>query len=114
MPRTTYTAAEKEHALRRCTEIGVQKASEELGITMATLYTWRNKMKRDEALPIADASAAIPAEDAAVAEKTPRASRKIASTNEPASEELIRLRTENAAYQAQVVSLKKALKAFTE
>ena len=114
MPKTTYTTAEKEHALRRCAEIGVQRASEELGINMNSLYAWRRKMGPDDKLSIADTGAAIPAEDAAVAEKTPRTNRKIATTNEPANEELIRLRTENAALQAQVVSLKKALRAFAD
>jgi len=114
MPRTTYTAAEKEHALRRCAEIGVLKASEELGITVNSLYAWRRKIGQDEAPPIQDAGAVIPIEDVTVTGKTPRANRKIATTNEPASEELIRLRTENAASKAQIVSLKKALHAFTE
>ena len=113
MPRTTYTATEKEHALRRSAEIGVQKASEELGITVTSLYAWRHKMKQDNALPIADAGVANPAEAAVVDEKTSRGNRKIATTNEPASDELIRLRTENAASKAQIVSLKKALQAFT-
>ena len=111
MPRTTYTTAKKNHALRRCAEIGVQKASEELRITMATLYAWRRKMG-DEALPTADAVA--PVEEMVAAEKTPRGTRKIANPNEPASEELIRLRTENATLKAQVLSLKNAVRAFAE
>jgi len=114
MPKITYTVAEKEHALRRCAEIGVQKASDELGITVNSLYAWRRKIGRDEALPITDNGSAIPAEDAVAGEKTPRGGRKFANTNEPASGELIQLRAENAIFKAQLISLKNALQAFTE
>lgn len=41
MPRIRYTLEEKENALRLCEEFGVQKASQETGISTNSLYKWR-------------------------------------------------------------------------
>jgi transposase-like protein len=38
-----YTPAKKAEALVRMSEIGVQKTSEELNISVQTLYKWRNE-----------------------------------------------------------------------
>lgn len=39
-----YTQEQKEEALNRVREIGVAKASEELHISVQTLYKWRNEV----------------------------------------------------------------------
>ena len=114
MPRTTYASAEKEHALRRCAEIGVPKASEELGITMASLYAWRRAAGKDKTSTITVGATDAPAEDKGISVSSPRRSRKISSTHTDLDEELIRLRVENAALKAQVLSLKNAVRAFAE
>jgi len=98
MPRKTYAPDEKERVLARCEQIGVQKTSEETGISIQTLYAWRNKAK-----PI-KAPAAAPAAKQAPAAK---------EAKEPA-EELLRLRVENNAMKEQIATLKKALRAFSE
>lgn len=51
MERRMYTQEEREHALRRCDEIGVKKASGETGVPAYTLYAWRRKTKEPEPLP---------------------------------------------------------------
>jgi transposase-like protein len=40
-----YTQEEKEFHLRRASEIGVAKASEEGNVSIQTLYKWRNALK---------------------------------------------------------------------
>jgi len=97
MPRKTYTPDEKERVLGRCEEIGVQKTSEETGISIQTLYAWRNKAKPIKAPAAASAKQAPAAKEA----------------KEPA-EELLRLRVENNAMKEQIATLKKALRAFSE
>lgn len=41
MPKIRYTEAQKEEALQLVQETGVTRASEQLGITINTLYAWR-------------------------------------------------------------------------
>ena len=45
-----YTPAEKGEALKRASEIGVAKTGQELGISIQTLYKWRNEAKETAAL----------------------------------------------------------------
>ena len=40
-----YTVEKKAEALARMTEIGVQKTSERMNISVQTLYKWRNEGK---------------------------------------------------------------------
>jgi len=113
MPRKTYTAKEKENALRLCEEIGVQKASEETGISVNSLYAWRGGKKANKAAAIAN-DAEIPVNAPAANDKKTGASRKQSGVGENPDEELIRLRIENEALKAQNKTLKNALRPFTE
>jgi len=97
MPRKTYSPEEKERVLARSEEIGVQKTSEETGISIQTLYAWRNKSK-----PIK-----VPGSDSP---KQAAAPKEVKSS----AEELLRLRVENSAMKDQIATLKKALRAFAE
>ena len=45
-----YTPAEKGEALKRASEIGVAKTGQELGISIQTLYKWKNEAKENAAL----------------------------------------------------------------
>jgi len=49
----SYTAAEKENALRLCDEIGVSKASRETGISRSTLVNWHSDAENKIATTIA-------------------------------------------------------------
>ncbi|MCL1795769.1 MAG: transposase [Clostridia bacterium] len=97
MPRKTYTPEERARVLARCEEIGVPKTCEETGISIQTLYAWRNKAK-----PI-KSPVAVPAKQAAAPKET-----------KAPAEELLRLRVENNAMKEQILTLKKALRAFSE
>ena len=114
MPRTSYTAAEKARALRRCDEIGVTKTSKETGITMASLYVWRHAANEGAVSPTAADLAGVPTGDETAPKKNPRQPRNPANAQIEPGEELIRLRVENAALKAQVLSLKNAVRAFAE
>ena len=51
----SYSAAEKENALHLCDQIGIAKASEETGISVKSLYTWRSIVERRRAASTAEA-----------------------------------------------------------
>jgi len=108
MPTKTYTAEDKLNALRLCDEIGVQKASEETGITLNSLYAWRRS--RSELMP----TATDPVEFQAGSEKRIGEGSKAVRNFEPTTDELIHLRVENEMLKAQITTLKNALRAFTE
>lgn len=61
-----YSPEKKAAAVARMSEIGVQKTSEEMNISVQTLYKWRN----EEGAPAADAL------------KAPRKSKTVADTDD--------------------------------
>ena len=124
-----YSAEEKEKALQLYNEVGVTKASKMTGITISSLRRWHMNAKSRTATTAAavdetptdglatdqnesqidsdNASAAIVARLV----KTPVSD---LIDEENASEERIRLQLENATLKTQIVTLKCALRAFTE
>ena len=105
----SYTAAEKGNALRLCDEIGVCKASEETGITVHTLYTWRRAKGGTKPTVAPNESKGHNGhgrKQEVVKEPTVR--------EELENESLICLRTENDSLKAQIATLKRALRAFSE
>jgi len=117
MPKKTYTAEEKENALRLCDEIGAKKASEQTGIFINTLYNWRRA--KAEAIAPAAAEVEVPVVAPAASKKRIDPSRKQAisvqiSAKESCTNELVRLQIENDTLKAQIAAMKSALRAYTE
>ena len=118
MPRKGYSAEEKENALRLCDDIGVKKASEETGILVTTLYNWRRT--KSESKTVVASKAKTPATTSAASKRRGRPSRKqvkaedFVITERQGDDELTRLQIENDALNAQLKTLQKALRAFTE
>ena len=112
MPKKTYSAAEKENALKLCDKIGAPKASEQTGITLNSLYAWRRT--RNEAKPAvvskAKTKTVVPAEYKERRDRVHKQEGVCGAENE----ELVRLRMENEALKAQVKTLQNALRAFAE
>ena len=54
---TRYSKEFREQALRLSDEIGVKKASEQLGVLYGTLADWRkNKKRKEQPTPVSDTS----------------------------------------------------------
>ena len=140
---TRYSAEEKEKALRLCDEVGVTKASKMTGITINSLRKWRMDAKNEihativpvKEIPVEETDAEqsdaqadnestctniiarltkTPVEEAGAEEQDPQPSLQNTNGDEGTSEELIRLRLENATLKAQMAALKNALRMFTE
>lgn len=58
-----YTQEQKESALLLASQIGIAKASEQLGITTKSLYSWRYEQKADTPETVAPAVATPKAEE---------------------------------------------------
>ena len=109
----SYSAKQRENALRLCDEIGVAKASEQTGISKHTLYKWRNSAEVE--VPVVPATAdKKPAAEAASEAKDTRSIPPKSGVDGNTSEELAQLRIENTTLKAQLAALKNALRAFTE
>ena len=119
--RKRYTTEEKENALLLCKEIGMAKASKKTGISVNLLYKWRSGAKDEITTDVANGN---PPDEATAKEKMEPnheitsaevvATGVAVSTMEKTADELIHLRIENAALKAQIVTLKKALRVFTD
>ena len=106
MPKS-YTGDERENALKLCDEIGVQKASEQTGIALNSLYGWRRA--RGKAVAVVAG-----VETPAAGKGRGGCERGREDVEESCDTELIRLQMENEALKAQVKTLQNALRAFTE
>lgn len=132
MARIRYSTEQKAEALQLCDAIGVQKASEQLGITVNSLYAWRNAQKKEQqeakATPPAKAPATpqppieeppvdtTPAPIAQPAQTVGVQATEIQTSNVPTYEysELVQLRIENKVLREQNDMLKAALRSFTQ
>jgi transposase-like protein len=141
MPRPHYTNEQKKEALQLCAEIGITKASKRLEIAYGTLNKWRKAAQNGSPVEAATddtpveevtiyaqtdggdiSSTAIAArlgknhDEAAVTEDKvhPESEDRGREATDDDHDDLIRLRTENAALKTQMATLKNALRAFTE
>ena len=127
-PRKRYSAEEKANALRLYDEVGVSKTSKQTGITINSLRKWH--MDAQNAIVVIAAADEIPDEKTDIEQDESQTDNESACADvvarlvktpveesivdENVSEELIRLRLENTTFQAQIVALKCALRAFTD
>lgn len=100
-----YTSQQKEEALARIAEVGVSKASEELGISAQTLYKWQRESKA-EAMPLA-LDAQLPAD-------VSQAIAAIQQDNQALLQKLESMERELAALRESNERLKNALLAFIQ
>jgi len=100
-----YTMDKKAEAMARMAAIGVQKTSEEMNISVQTLYKWRNEAK--------DASVAgLPSVDTDALQKLIENEEMQAASIKRLEGDADRLRDENAKLRQENARLKIAIKAF--
>ena len=107
-----YSVEEKAKALRLCDEIGLSKASKQIGISVNSLYKWRMGVQNE--IPTVAAAAEIPIEEPVAEENVSKISPHTNYARENENEELIRLQLENTMLKAKMTALKNALRVFTE
>lgn len=139
-PGKRYGAEEKEKALRLCDKIGITKVSKQTGIAIGSLRKWRMDAKKrvpaaavdkipmvkaseqnvsqtdDEctSADIADRFSKTSVRGSVAEDKTLQPGQQIAAVDAGSSKELIRLQLENAALKLEMLTIKKALRVFTE
>ena len=134
--RITYTAEQRAEAVRLCEELGVNEAHAQTGVGVNTLYKWISRAKNNanaepidsfspdddqveyeiiSVTPVSDImEAAIDVVEAEEVEEVEAAIEELSNVVVSATEELVRLRTENALLKEQVAMLKNALRVFTD
>lgn len=120
MMRKKYSQEEKAQAVALCKELGVQKASNELGINTNSLYLWMRKQETGSEQPSSTddttkAAEETPEEDGADIKGPPMPFVHAATEHPQISyEEHIRLVFENQMLRKEIGQLKAALRAFAE
>ena len=99
-----YTMEKKAEAMARMAAVGVQKTSEEMNISVQTLYKWRNEAR--------DASAGQPNVDADALRQFIQNEEMQAAAIKRLEDESAKLREENAKLRQENARLKIAVKAF--
>ena len=117
MPKKTYTAQDKENALRLFDEIGAKKASEQTGVFINTLYNWR-RAKEEAVAGVTEIETPVdvPAKGKkrAITRSTPTIKSTRGIVEKLGEQEMVQLQVENNVLRAQIKILKNALKAFAE